>query len=244
MNNENLIELDQVRKRYTLGKVQLDALSVEKLQIKQGEYVAILGPSGSGKSTLMNILGCLDTPNAGEYLLQGKAVSQLKKNELAKIRNQKIGFIFQSFNLLEYATALDNVALPLVYRGTPVEERNLRAKALLERVGLGDRLNHKPSELSGGQCQRVAIARALVNNPSLILADEPTGNLDSRSGEQIIHLFEESVHEGKTIIIVTHDLNLAKRAKRIIRILDGRIESDKSDNESDKVVRKVGMEYN
>jgi putative ABC transport system ATP-binding protein len=226
MNNANLIELEQVRKHYTLGKVQLAALNIDKLQIQHGEYVAILGPSGSGKSTLMNILGCLDTPNVGKYLLQGKEVSQLKKNELAKIRNQEIGFIFQSFNLLEYATALDNVALPLVYRGITVAERNKRAKALLERVGLGDRLDHKPNELSGGQCQRVAIARALVNNPSLILADEPTGNLDSRSGEQIIHLFEECVHEGKTIIIVTHDLNLAKRAKRIIRILDGCVEND------------------
>ena len=206
--------------------MQLDALNVDKLQIKQGEYVAILGPSGSGKSTLMNILGCLDTPNSGQYRLHGKEVSQLKRNELAKIRNQKIGFIFQSFNLLDYATARDNVALPLIYRGIRAEERYQRAQALLERVGLGDRIDHKPSELSGGQCQRVAIARALVNQPHLILADEPTGNLDSRSGEQIIHLFEECVDEGKTIIIVTHDLALAKRAKRIIRILDGRIESD------------------
>lgn len=226
MNNANLIELDQIRKHYTLGKVQLDALNVEKLQIKQGEYVAILGPSGSGKSTLMNILGCLDTPTSGKYLLHGKEVSQLKRNELAKIRNQKIGFIFQSFNLLDYATARDNVVLPLIYRGMHLEERNKRAEALLDRVGLGNRLDHKPGELSGGQCQRVAIARALVNNPSLILADEPTGNLDSRSGEQIIQLFEECIHEGKTIIIVTHDLALAKRAKRIIRILDGRIEND------------------
>lgn len=224
--NNNLIELNNIRKVYTLGKVQLDALNIAELNIKQGEYVAILGPSGSGKSTLMNILGCLDTPSSGKYLLHGKEVSQLKRNELAKVRNQQIGFIFQSFNLLEYATAQENVVLPLIYRGIQSHERNQRASELLERVGLGNRLDHKPSELSGGQCQRVAIARALVNNPNLILADEPTGNLDSRSGEQIIHLFEECVSEGKTIIIVTHDLALAKRAQRIIRILDGRVESD------------------
>lgn len=226
MKNENLIELHHIRKQYHLGKIQLDALNIEKLTIQHGEYVAILGPSGSGKSTLMNILGCLDTPNSGKYIFNGKEVSQLKRNELARIRNQQIGFIFQSFNLLEYSSAQDNVVLPLLYRGIRPLERNRRAKELLERVGLGNRLDHKPNELSGGQCQRVAIARALVNNPSLILADEPTGNLDSRSGEQIIHLFEECVSEGKTIIIVTHDLALAKRARRIIQILDGRIESD------------------
>jgi putative ABC transport system ATP-binding protein len=195
--NEPLIALNQVKKKYSLGKV-----------------------------TLMNILGCLDTPSSGQYKLHGREVGQLKRNELAKVRNQKIGFIFQRFNLLEYATALDNVVLPLIYRGVRPIERMEKAAALLKRVGLGDRLHHCPGELSGGQSQRVAIARALINEPSLILADEPTGNLDSRSGEQIIHLFEECVHEGKTIIIVTHDVTLAKRAKRIIRILDGRIESD------------------
>ena len=226
MNHNSLIELNAIRKCYTLGKVSLDVLNIDSLHIKQGEYVAILGPSGSGKSTLMNILGCLDVPNSGKYLLQGKEVSQLKRNELAKIRNQNIGFIFQGFHLLDYATARENVSLPLIYRGMPAQERQKKADAILNRVGLGSRLNHKLNELSGGQCQRVAIARALVNDPSLILADEPTGNLDSRSGEQIIHLFEECVDEGKTIIIVTHDLTLAKRAKRIIRILDGKIESD------------------
>jgi putative ABC transport system ATP-binding protein len=204
----------------------LDALYIESLTIKKGEYVAILGPSGSGKSTLMNILGCLDTPSSGTYALNGKEVSQLKRNELAKIRNQQIGFIFQRFNLLEYATAQENVVLPLIYRGVAQLERNRLAADYLGRVGLSDRLHHKPNELSGGQCQRVAIARALVNNPNLILADEPTGNLDSRSGEQIIHLFEECVTQGKTIIIVTHDVALAKRASRIIKILDGRVESD------------------
>lgn len=225
MKNDHLIELKSVRKVYTLGKVQLDALHIDELVIKRGEYVAILGPSGSGKSTLMNILGCLDSPTSGKYILNGKDVSHLKRNELAKIRNREIGFIFQSFNLLDYATALENVALPLVYAGIKSEKRHESAKNMLGRVGLGNRLHHKPSELSGGQSQRVAIARALVNNPNVVLADEPTGNLDSRSGEQIIQLFEECVDEGKTIIIVTHDLNLAKRAKRIIRILDGKMES-------------------
>lgn len=226
MTNNTLISLEDVKKVYTLGKVQLDALNINALNIKQGEYVAVLGPSGSGKSTLMNILGCLDTPSSGKYLLHGNEVSQLKRNELAKIRNQQIGFIFQRFNLLEYATAQENVVLPLIYRGVSTYERNRLAEDFLARVGLSDRLHHKPNELSGGQCQRVAIARALVNNPNLILADEPTGNLDSRSGEQIIHLFEKCVTEGKTIIIVTHDLALARRAQRIIKILDGRIESD------------------
>lgn len=223
MKNENLIELKNVRKAYKIGKVEFDALQIDELTIKRGEYAAILGPSGSGKSTLMNILGCLDSPTSGQYVLNGKEVSSLKKNELANVRNQEIGFIFQSFNLLEYATAEENVALPLVYAGISLEKRKARAGQLLERVGLGNRLHHRPSELSGGQSQRVAIARALVNHPNLILADEPTGNLDSRSGEQVIQLFEECVDEGKTIIIVTHDLNLAKRAKRIIRILDGKM---------------------
>lgn len=226
MNHDSFIELQAVRKSYTLGKTALDVLNIDQLHIKQGEYVAILGPSGSGKSTLMNILGCLDIPSSGKYFLHGKEVSQLNKNDLAKVRNKKIGFIFQGFHLLEYATARENVSLPLMYAGISSEERQQRAEKILRRVGLENRLNHKPNELSGGQCQRVAIARALVNDPSLILADEPTGNLDSRSGEQVIHMFEECVDEGKTIIIVTHDISLAKRAKRIIRILDGRVESD------------------
>lgn len=223
MKNENLIQLKNIQKTYTLGKMQLDALKIEELNIKRGEYAAILGPSGSGKSTLMNILGCLDTPTKGDYILNDRKVSELKRNELAKVRNQEIGFIFQNFNLLEYATAEENVALPLVYAGLSLEKRRERARQLLERVGLDNRAHHKPSELSGGQSQRVAIARALVNQPNLILADEPTGNLDSKSGEQVIQIFEECVDEGKTIIIVTHDLNLAKRAKRIIQILDGKM---------------------
>ncbi len=223
MKNENLIELNNIRKSYKIGKVEFDALQIDELTIRRGEYAAILGPSGSGKSTLMNILGCLDSPTAGQYILNGKKVSSLKRNELANVRNREVGFIFQSFNLLEYATAEENVALPLVYAGLSLEKRKARALQLLERVGLANRLHHRPSELSGGQSQRVAIARALVNHPNLILADEPTGNLDSRSGEQVIQLFEECVDEGKTIIIVTHDLNLAKRAKRIIRILDGKM---------------------
>ena len=222
----NLIELHQVQKKYHLGKIAIDALNIPELKINQGEYVAILGPSGSGKSTLMNILGCLDSPTTGKYYFLGNEVSKLNRNQLAQIRNQKIGFIFQSFNLLDYATALENVALPLVYRGLKKHEREEHAAHLLQKVGLHDRLNHRPNELSGGQSQRVAIARALVVNPSLILADEPTGNLDSRSGEQVIQLFEDCVSDGKTIIIVTHDLSLAKRAKRIIRILDGKIEDD------------------
>lgn len=226
MKNDNLIDLHHIRKIYTLGKIEVEAINISELHIKQGEYVAILGPSGSGKSTLMNILGCLDSPTAGEYLLQGQEVSKLGRNELAKIRNQQIGFIFQNFNLLEYATALENVALPLIYRGMGKDERDERAKKFLEKVGLGNRLFHHPSELSGGQSQRVAIARALVIHPTLILADEPTGNLDSRSGDQVIQLFEECVSKGKTIIIITHDLSLAKRAQRIIRIFDGQIESD------------------
>jgi len=226
--NDQLIELHEIRKEYTLGNLQLNALHINQLTIKTGEYVAVLGPSGSGKSTLMNILGCLDTPTSGKYTLHDKEVSLLKPNELAKVRNQEIGFIFQSFNLLEYASALENVALPLIYRKVPAPERKQRAAQLLEQVGLGDRLQHRPNELSGGQRQRVAIARALVTSPSLILADEPTGNLDSRSGEQIIQLFEQCVHEGKTIIIVTHDETLAKRAKRIIRIFDGQVISDET----------------
>lgn len=226
MKNNCLIHLTNINKTYTLGMVNLTALTIDELTIHSGEYVAILGPSGSGKSTLMNILGCLDVPTSGKYFLHGKEVSQLNRNDLAKIRNREIGFIFQSFNLLEYATALENVALPLIYRGIASHERISRATELLEKVGLGKRLNHHPNELSGGQCQRVAIARALCGNPSLVLADEPTGNLDSRSGEQVIALFEECVQEGKTIVIVTHDVTLAKRAKRIIRILDGKIESD------------------
>lgn len=227
MNKTHLIELQRVTKIYQLGELKFEALNISQLKIKKGEYVAILGPSGSGKSTLMNILGCLDNPTSGNYFFCDEEVSQLKRYQLARIRNQQIGFIFQSFNLLEYATALENVALPLIYAGIAARERLQRAENLLGKVGLHNRSKHRPNELSGGQSQRVAIARALVMNPTLILADEPTGNLDSRSGEQVIQLFEEMVDEGKTIIIVTHDLTLARRAKRVIKIFDGQIEDDR-----------------
>lgn len=223
MNNELLIRCEQIQKFYWLGKVPIAALRGIDLTINRGEHMAILGPSGSGKSTLMNILGCLDSPTSGHYLLDNKEVSHLSRNELAYIRNWKIGFVFQSFNLLPHATALENVALPLVYRNINAHDRHQQAKALLEQMGLSDRLEHLPSELSGGQRQRVAIARALVTNPDLILADEPTGNLDSKTGNEIMQLFETLASTGKTVLIVTHDLMLAKRTQRIIRIQDGLI---------------------
>lgn len=226
MSNSPLIQCNNICKTYHMGGTEVRALDHINLSIETGEYVAILGPSGSGKSTLMNTLGCLDTPSAGTYLLDGRDVSDLNKQQMAQVRNEKIGFIFQSFNLLPHSSALDNVALPLVYRGTKLNERRKQAQALLNRVGLAERSQHSPTELSGGQRQRVAIARALVTDPSLILADEPTGNLDSRSSEEIIELFEEMSAAGKTIIIVTHDLNVAKRCKRILHIRDGKIEKD------------------
>lgn len=222
----NLIELDDVCKTYLMGDIEVKALDNINVQIQNGEYVAILGPSGSGKSTLMNMLGCLDTPTSGKYLLDGQDVGILNRKQLSKIRNHKIGFIFQSFNLLNYASAIDNVALPLVFRGTKASERRRRAKAMLERVGLGERLSHKPNELSGGQRQRVAIARALVTEPDVLLADEPTGNLDSKSGAEIKLIFEELAASGKTVIIVTHDEKLAQCTKRILTIADGKLESD------------------
>jgi putative ABC transport system ATP-binding protein len=226
MNNKTLINCQQIAKHYQMGTVQVSALANINLNVNHGEYIAILGPSGSGKSTLMNILGCLDSPSHGHYFLNGNDVGYLKRNELAHIRNKTIGFIFQNFNLLNYASALDNVALPLVYRGVSAQQRKQLASHLLDRVGLSDRIHHLPSELSGGQRQRVAIARALVTNPDLILADEPTGNLDSQSGKEIVNLFEELSREGKTVIVVTHDLHLAKRMRRIIEIRDGKIERD------------------
>lgn len=210
-NNFSLIDCQAINKRYRMGSIDVDALRGIELQVRQGEYMAILGPSGSGKSTLMNILGCLDSPSSGRYLLNKHDVSDLSRNELAQIRNKEIGFVFQSFNLLAHASAVDNVALPLVYRGVATEERKQRAAQLLEQIGLGSRLHHLPNELSGGQRQRVAIARALVTDPNLILADEPTGNLDSQSGKEIIALFEALAAANKTIIIVTHDLKLAER---------------------------------
>ncbi len=222
MNKDTaLIRLENITKQYQMGEMTVHALRKINLEINQGEYMSILGPSGSGKSTLMNLLGCLDSPSSGHYFLSGKDVSHLSRNELAKIRSQQIGFIFQSFNLLEYGSALDNVALPLVYRGIRSQKRRQLAQAMLERVGLGDRIHHHPSELSGGQQQRVAIARALVTDPDLILADEPTGNLDSKAGEGVVQLFEALSQQGKTVIIVTHDLAMAERTRNIVTIHDG-----------------------
>ena len=223
-----LVEITSMCKHYTSGEAEVRALDGVDLSIERGEYLAILGPSGSGKSTLMNMLGCLDTPTRGDYHLDGSDVAKLEVNQLAAIRNQNIGFVFQSFNLLEYASALDNVALPLVYAGVSAKQRKQRAAALLEQVGLGDRLDHKPNQLSGGQKQRVAIARALVNDPQIILADEPTGALDSKSGAEIEALFNQLHSEGRTIIIVTHDNALAERTKRIITIKDGKIIADRT----------------
>ncbi|ENM3895927.1 ABC transporter ATP-binding protein [Vibrio cholerae] len=221
-----LVELQQICKHYASGQNQVKALDGVDLCIHQGEFLAILGPSGSGKSTLMNVLGCLDKPTAGHYQLDGHPVDSLSTQQLAAIRNQKIGFVFQSFNLLEYASALDNVALPLVYAGVKAKDRRRRATELLTRVGLADRLDHKPNQLSGGQKQRVAIARALINQPQILLADEPTGALDSKSGAEIEALFNELHREGRTIIVVTHDNELAKRTKRIVTIRDGQVVSD------------------
>ncbi|ENM3878705.1 MULTISPECIES: ABC transporter ATP-binding protein [Vibrio] len=221
-----LVELQQICKHYTSGQNVVKALDGVDLTIRHGEFLAILGPSGSGKSTLMNVLGCLDKPTAGRYQLDGHPVDSLSTQQLAAIRNQKIGFVFQSFNLLEYASALDNVALPLVYAGVKAKDRRQRATELLTRVGLADRLDHKPNQLSGGQKQRVAIARALINQPQILLADEPTGALDSKSGAEIEALFNELHHEGRTIIVVTHDNELAKRTKRIVTIRDGQVVSD------------------
>lgn len=218
-----LIELQHIGKQYSMGEITLKVLDDICLTVNSGEYAAILGPSGSGKSTLMNILGCLDTPSSGEYFFNGQAISQLNRRALAKMRAEHIGFIFQSFNLLDYATALDNVALPLLYRGVSKKLRQQRAQALLEQVGLHDRLHHKPQELSGGQRQRVAIARALVGNPSLLLADEPTGNLDSSASQQVLQLLNELSQQGKTILMVTHDLEIAATLPRTITIRDGHL---------------------
>jgi len=215
-------------KTYEMGDEKLHALRGIDLTIHRGEYVAIMGPSGSGKSTLMNLIGCLDTPTAGKYWLAGRLVSELDDDELAAIRNKEIGFVFQTFNLLPRATALHNVELPLIYNGTPAEERVARAKRALEAVDLGARMSHKPNELSGGQRQRVAIARALVNSPSIVLADEPTGNLDSKTGDEIMALFARLHGDGNTIILVTHENDIAHRADRIIHVRDGRVESDEA----------------
>lgn len=221
-----LIQLKDIRKIYRVGQMELAALNGVDLKIEKGEYVALMGPSGSGKSTLMNILGCLDSPSSGTYLLNEKYVSERSESELAEIRNKEIGFVFQSFNLLPRQSALENVQLPLVYAGIKKADRIVRAEEVLGQVGLSDRMTHKPNELSGGQRQRVAIARALVNRPSIILADEPTGNLDSKTSVEIMELFEAIHQAGNTIILVTHEEDIARRAKRIVRLRDGVVESD------------------
>ena len=223
---DEVIVVDNLWKTYNMGAEQVHALRGVNLRIRHNEYVAIMGPSGSGKSTLMNLIGCLDTPTQGSYWLNGHEVSELNDDELARIRNKEIGFVFQTFNLLARATALHNVELPLIYNGTPAEERIERAKAALTAVNLGERMYHKPNELSGGQRQRVAIARALINNPSIILADEPTGNLDSKTGAEIMALMDELHARGNTIIVVTHEPDIASYAHRIVHIRDGEIASD------------------
>ena len=221
-----LIQIDDLWKTYQMGTEEIHALRGVTFSIQRGSYVAIMGPSGSGKSTLMNLIGCLDTPSKGQYLLNTRLVSEMDDDELAHIRNKEIGFVFQTFNLLPRASALHNVELPLIYNGTPAQERKERAIKALQNVELGERIYHRPNELSGGQRQRVAVARALVNNPSLILADEPTGNLDSATSAEIMQLFDELHHRGNTILLVTHENDIAQHAHRIIRLLDGKISVD------------------
>ncbi|HEX9750022.1 MAG TPA: ABC transporter ATP-binding protein [candidate division Zixibacteria bacterium] len=223
--NGNIIDLKQVCKVYDTGKVKVEALRGINLQVRRGEFMTLVGPSGSGKSTLMNILGCLDVPSEGHYHFNGEQIAGLPLNRLAEIRNEQIGFVFQNFNLLPYATALENVELPMVFKGVAAKRRRERATEVLTRVGLGDRLDHKPTELSGGQMQRCAIARALVNNPALILADEPTGNLDTASGLEIVDLFEELWKQGHTIMVITHDPNMPMRTERTLHMRDGRLEN-------------------
>lgn len=223
---KELIKLKSIKRDFALGAETIRVLKGIDLTINQGEYVALMGPSGSGKSTLMNLLGCLDTPTSGSYILNGQDVSKMRDDELAEIRNKEIGFVFQTFNLLPRTTALDNVALPMIYAGYGKAERSARAKEVLEQVNLGDRMDHQPNQLSGGQRQRVAIARALVNKPSIILADEPTGNLDSKTSVEIMKLFDEIHQNGNTVILVTHEEDIAAYAHRVIRLRDGIIESD------------------
>ncbi|WP_126245130.1 ABC transporter ATP-binding protein [Chitinophaga rhizosphaerae] len=234
---QSVIHLEGIRKSYFIGKNELPVLKGVSLDIGRNEYVALMGPSGSGKSTLMNILGALDTPTAGSYILSGHDVSRMEDNELARIRNQEIGFVFQQFNLMPRLTALENVAVPLIYAGISKREREDKARAMLEKVGLGDRYKHKPNELSGGQCQRVAIARALVNDPSLILADEPTGNLDTKTSIEIMDIFGKIHAGGNTVVLVTHEEDIAEHARRIIRLRDGLVESDKMNPVREAVAR-------
>jgi len=228
---DSLIAITDVHKTYDMGPVQVKALDGVSLTIHTGDYVAVMGPSGSGKSTLMNLIGCLDTPTSGSYILKDREIARMDDDDLARIRNKEIGFIFQTFNLLARTDALQNVELPLIYSGIPRRERHERAKRALAAVGLGDRMHHRPNEMSGGQRQRVAIARALVNDPSILLADEPTGNLDSTTGEEIMNLIDQLHASGNTIILVTHEDELARRAARVVRLRDGRIVSDVKNEE-------------
>jgi putative ABC transport system ATP-binding protein len=223
-----MIEIRDLVKVYEMGDIQVRALDGVSIDVDRGEFVAIMGPSGSGKSTLMNLIGCLDTPSAGTYRLNEQEVSRLDDDELARIRNKEIGFVFQTFNLLSRTSAVENVEVPLVYAGVPRHERHRRAKEMLEQVGLGDRMHHQPNELSGGQRQRVAVARALVNRPSILLADEPTGNLDSRTGEEIMQLFDELNRNGNTIVLVTHEEDIARHARRVVRLRDGKVVEERS----------------
>ena len=231
---EEIIRLEDIRRIYRVGNQEVRALDGVSLSVYKNEYVAIMGPSGSGKSTLMNILGCLDSPSSGKYVLNGLDVSEMEDGELADVRNREIGFVFQSFNLLPRYNALENVALPMVYAGVPAKERKERATAALESVALSERMDHRPNELSGGQKQRVALARALINNPSIILADEPTGNLDTHTSIEIMRLFDDIYSRGNTVIVVTHEEDIAAYAHRIIRLRDGKVESDKENTEYTK----------
>jgi putative ABC transport system ATP-binding protein len=226
-----LIDIRDITKFYDMGEERVRALDGVSLGVERGEYVAVMGPSGSGKSTLMNLVGCLDTPTSGSYILNGREVARMTDDELAQIRNQEIGFVFQTFNLLPRTNALQQVELPLVYTGVPKKERHERAVKALQAVGLGDRMGHHPNELSGGQRQRVAVARALINNPSILLADEPTGNLDSQTGAEIMALFDELNSRGNTIILVTHEEDIAAHARRIVRLRDGKIREDRGNED-------------